>query len=87
MNQDEIDAIIAGAVEDSRRKSRWHRGSRGGATSTQVVRKWLNTVFMVGFVLTIVIYFAMPESKTLFFSVGFGSIILKVVEIWLRFMF
>lgn len=87
MNQEEIDKLIADAVNDSKRKSRWHRPSRGQSTSIMIARKWLNIIFMIGFAAALIIYFAMPEQKILFFSVGFGSVVLKLVEFWLRFMF
>jgi len=42
---------------------------------------------MIGFVAAIAIYFLLPEQRALFFGVGFGAILLKVVEFVLRFMF
>ena len=47
----------------------------------------LNILFMIGFLAAIIIYFAMPEQKALFFSVGFGALILKIIEFALRFLF
>lgn len=87
MNQDEIDKLIADAVSDSKKKSRWHRPSGQQSTSIMIARKWLNIIFMAGFAAALIIYFAMPEQKVLFFSVGFGSVVLKLIEFWLRFMF
>ena len=86
MRQDEIDQIIAEALEKDKGKSRWHRPSRRNERIRQV-RNVLNIVFMLGFVAAILIYFILPEQRTLFFCVGFGAVALKVVEFILRFMF
>lgn len=87
MKTNEIDQIIADAVNESKRESKWHRPSKGSSTSIMTARRLLNTLFMIGFILTIIVYFVFPEQKVLFFSLGFGSIILKLVEFYLRFMF
>lgn len=88
MNADEIDKIIAEAVADSKNqgKSKRTRGKRNGDSIVKA-RKALNWAFMIGFLATIVIYFVLPEQKSLFFSLGFGSILLKLIEFYLRFMF
>jgi len=83
----EVDQIIADAVNKSKRESKWHRPSKGNSTSILTARRLLNAAFMIGFVLTIIVYFVFPEKKILFFSLGFGSMILKIVEFYLRFMF
>lgn len=87
MNQDEIDKIIADAVAESKNQSKkkWHKGSK--SDSIQTARNVLNWAFMIGFAIALIIYFAAPEQKTLFFCVGFGSVLLKCVEFYLRFMF
>lgn len=87
MKQDEIDKIIAEAVAENkgRRKNKWHKAKGGDGVST--ARKVLNWAFMLGFAAALVIYFVMPEERTLFFCVGFGSIALKLAEFYLRFMF
>jgi len=87
VKSNEIDKIIADAVNESKRESKWHRPSKGNSTSILTARRVLNTLFMVGFILTIIIYFVFPENKILFFSFGFGSMILKIIEFYLRFMF
>lgn len=84
MKSEDVDKVIAEALAESKRQSKWHRPKH--STSTETARKILNTVFMIGFVAAVVIYFAMPENKTLFFCVGFGSIILKLIEFYLRFV-
>lgn len=86
MTQEEIDKVIADAVAESQGKTQKPRGKRGTTSQTQTLRKVLNTIFMVGFVATILIYFAGPTDRTLFFCVGFGTVLLKVVEFVLRFM-
>ena len=86
MNKEDIDNIIAEAVADSQHQSKkkWHKGKPQRNTDT--VRLYLNWIFMVGFVAAIVLYFVLPEQKILFFSVGFGAIIIKVIEFYIRFM-
>ena len=88
MNQEDVDKIIAEAVAESKAESkkRWHEG-KGKSTQVETVRKVLNWTFMLGFVVAIIIYFALPDQRILFFSVGFGAVALKLVEFYLRFMF
>lgn len=98
MKTNEIDQIIAEALEADKNKGKEvadgaHRrhGTRSLSTHRAnriaTVRKILNVVFMIGFVAAVVIYFAMPEQRTLFFCVGFGAMIIKIIEFFLRFMF
>ena len=98
MKTEEIDKIIAEALEAEKNKGKnstegSHRrhGTRSLTTSRSdkvvKVRKILNIVFMLGFVAAVVIYFAMPEQRMLFFCVGFGAMLIKIIEFFLRFMF
>ena len=86
MKADEIDKIIAEALEADRKE----KGKRNRRTSNRdvmgIVRKVLNTVFMIGFVAAIVIYFALPEQRLLFFSVGFGALVINLIEFFIRFV-
>lgn len=85
MQQDEIDKIIEEAVASSKKQSKWHRpDNKNGILKA---RQFLNVIFMIGFIAAVIIYFAFPENKILFFSVGFGAMALKIVEFILRFMF
>lgn len=88
MNQEDVDRIIAEAVAESKKESRekWHKG-KSSSNNIETARKVLNWTFMVGFVAAVVIYFALPEQRVLFFSIGFGAVALKLVEFYLRFMF
>ena len=86
MQQDEIDKIIEEAVAGSKKQSKWHRPS-GKKANIIRARNILNAVFMIGFIAAVIIYFALPENRTLFFCVGFGSMVLKIIEFILRFMF
>ena len=86
MNADEVDKIIAEAVAESKKESKWHKPKRS-SDNVLIARKLLNWVFMLGFVAAVVIYFVWPDEKALFFGVGFGAIVLKLVEFYLRFMF
>ena len=87
MNQEDVDKIIAEAVAESKQESKkkWHKKSSSHHIET--ARKVLNWTFMVGFIAAVIIYFALPEQRVLFFSVGFGAVTLKLVEFYLRFMF
>ena len=87
MKSEDIDKIIAEAVNDSKRQSKWHRPGRGRSTSIQTARNVLNALHMLGFVAAVVVYFVFPEHRLLFFGIGFGAIVLKLVEFYLRFMF
>lgn len=90
MRQDEIDKIIAEAVAEDKKKSKkkWHKPKGGnGSDGINTARKLLNWTFMLGFAAALVIYFVLPEERTLFFCVGFGAIALKLAEFYLRFMF
>jgi hypothetical protein len=86
---DEIDEIIASAVAESKGKGQDPGGRRRkrNRVSIDKVRAVLNVVFMIGFAAAVLIYFLFPEQKTLFFSVGFGALILKIIEFVLRFLF
>lgn len=86
MTNEEVDKIIADAVADSKGKSKWHRPDKKKLT-VERIRAVLNIVFMVGFVAAILIYFFLPDNRALFFSVGFGAMVLKVIEFLLRFLF
>ena len=88
MKQDEVDKIIADAVAESKkaRRNKWHRG-HSSSNGIQTARKVLNWAFMLGFLIAVIIYFALPEERTLFFCIGFSAIVLKLVEFYLRFMF
>ena len=88
MNQEDVDKIIAEAVAASKQESRkkWHRGKSSG-DSVATARKVLNWTFMIGFAAALVIYFVFPEQRVVFFCVGFGAVVLKLVEFYLRFMF
>ena len=84
MKSDEIDDIIAKALEENKQQ---HRHRSNSTDKVKTARKVLNIIFMVGFVAAVIIYFALPEQRGLFFCVGFGAMIIKIVEFFLRFMF
>ncbi len=87
MNQEDVDKIIAEAVAESKKESqkKWHK-SKSSSDSVATARRVLNWIFMLGFATAIIIYFVLPEQRTLFFCVGFGAIALKLAEFYLRFM-
>ncbi len=84
MKEEEIDKIIAESLAESKQR-KWKRPS----DRRKRVEQWrnlLNLAFMLGFAAAIIIYFAWPEQRVLFFSVGFGAMLLKIVEFVLRWM-
>ena len=87
--QEEMDKIIAEALADSKKQSKWHRPDNKGLTADKImkIRKTINMVFMILFVVAVLIYFILPDQRILFFCIGFGALILKIVEFVLRFMF
>lgn len=86
MEQSEVDKIIAEALADSKKKSRWHKPSSRN-TNILKIRNILNWTFMALFAVAVIVYFMWPEQRTLFFCLGFGAMLLKIVEFFLRFMF
>lgn len=85
MNAEEIDKIIEESLAEGRR----HKGKPiDGDRQRRLkrVRMILNTVFMIGFVAALVLYFVLPGNKTAFFITGFGALLVKVVEFIIRFM-
>ena len=86
MTNEEVDKIIADAVAESKGKSKWRRPDKKKMT-VERIRHILNIVFMVRFVAAILIYFLLPDNRALFFGVGFGAMILKIIEFLLRFLF
>jgi len=87
--QEEMDKLIAEALEDSKKQSKWHRPNRKGVNPDKIrnARNILNFVFMALFAAALIVYFVLPEQRPLFFCLGFGAMILKIVEFILRFMF
>lgn len=85
MKTEDIDKIIEQSLAENRKQSRWNRSRHDSDVRIRQIRNILNTVFMIGFVAAVVIYFAMPSHRVLFFSVGFGAMILKIIEFVLRF--
>lgn len=84
MEKSEIDEIIAKSLAESRGHRQWHRPKHNPARVRQV-RTILNTLFMLGFVAAILVYFFLPDQRVLFFVLGFGAMVLKIVEFIIRF--
>ncbi len=51
------------------------------------IRFILNTIFMIGAIASVIIYFAFPEERSLFMIVIMTSLAIKIVEFFIRFMF
>ena len=87
MKTEDIDKIIAESLEKEKKASKWHRPEKKKSDKIAQVRQVLNAVFMLGFLAAVIIYFAMPENRMLFFCVGFGAMAVKIVEFIIRFLF
>ena len=86
MNSEEVDKIIEEALAESKGHGKHRKGKSLNLYKIKTIRKVLNTVFIIGFIVTVVAYFAFPENKALFFGLGFGSLMVKVIEFFIRFM-
>lgn len=82
MQEEEIDKIIEEALRNDGR-SKYRKPCKD---KTKTLRNLLNALFLVGCAATLFVYFKYPDDKTLFFCVGFGSVLLKVVEYFIRFL-
>lgn len=49
------------------------------------LRNLLNTLFLVGFLVALILYISIPEDRTAFLTVSFISMAIKVAEWILRF--
>ena len=49
------------------------------------LRNLLNTLFLVGFLVALILYIAIPEDRTAVLAVCFVSMIIKVAEYIVRF--
>ncbi len=49
------------------------------------LRNLLNTLFLVGFLVALILYIAIPEDRTAFLAVCFISMVIKVAEYIVRF--
>ena len=85
MKSDEVDQLIEEAPAESKGGNR-RKGYRSGGDGKKRARQILNIIFMLGALATVIIYFACPEQKMLFFGVGFGSVLVKVAEFFIRFL-
>lgn len=50
------------------------------------IRTILNVIFMIGALVSVILYFTQTDDKTLFFYVCGGSIFIKMIEYMLRFL-
>ncbi|MCH5177721.1 MAG: hypothetical protein J1F25_06830 [Prevotellaceae bacterium] len=90
LKTDDIDKIIAEALEQEKGKRRRRKTDSERTQKRermQRIRTILNTLFLLAFAATILLYILLPNDRTAFFCVGFGALLLKVVEFVLRFMF
>lgn len=85
MKSEEVDKLIEEALAESKGGKK-HKNRNTNNSAKTKARQIINIVFMLGALATVIIYFTCPEQKMLFFSVGFGSVLLKVAEYFIRFL-
>ena len=49
------------------------------------LRNLLNTLFLVGFVIALILYISMPDNRTAFLVVCGISMVIKIAEYYVRF--
>lgn len=49
------------------------------------LRNLLNTLFLVGFVVALILYISMPDNRTPFLVVSFIAMVIKIAEYIVRF--
>ena len=84
MKTEEIDKIIEESLAEGRKQKYTHVNNKQRQRLNRI-RNVLNVIFMIGFVLAVILYFALPNDKTLFFITGFGALSVKIVEFIVRF--
>lgn len=78
MNREEIEKLIEESVQGNRKRRSW--------VSKDQVRSVLNTLFLIAAAIGLILYFALPENRILGMGIIGGGMILKIIEIFLRFM-
>lgn len=78
MNREEIEKLIEESVQGNRKRRSW--------VSKDQVRSVLNTLFLIAAVIGLILYFALPENRILGMGIIGGGMILKIIEMFLRFM-
>lgn len=88
MNSEDIDKIIEQALaeEKGEKAGGERRKKRKREEKKKMWKLILNTIFMIGAIATVVVYFACPENRSLFICLGFGSMFVKVIEFAIRFL-
>ncbi len=78
MNREEIEKLIEESVQGNRKRRSW--------VSKDQVRSVLNTLFLIAAAIGLILYFALPENRILGMGIIGGGMILKIIEMFLRFM-
>lgn len=78
MNREEIEKLIEESVQGNRKRRSW--------VSKDQVRSVLNTLFLIAAAFGLILYFALPENRILGMGIIGGGMILKIIEMFLRFM-
>jgi len=60
---------------------------RGGNMDTEKVRKVLNVIFLILAAIGVILYFVMPEKRLYALAIIGLSMVFKIIEFFLRFMF
>ena len=88
MKSEDIDKIIEEALAEKKGKGkeRKRKTPKSGYNQLQLWRRILNTLFLIGAAATVIVFFVIPENKPLFYSLGFGSMAVKIIEFIIRFV-
>lgn len=78
MNREEIEKLVEESVRGNRKRKTF-------VTKNQV-RAVLNTLFLVAAAVGLILYFTLPENRIVGMGIIGGGMILKIIEIFLRFM-
>lgn len=78
MNREEIEKLIEESVQGNRKRRSW--------VSKDQIRSVLNTLFLIAAAIGLILYFALPENRILGMGIIGGGMILKIIEMFLRFM-
>lgn len=78
MNREEIEKLVEESVRGNRKQKSF--------VTKEQVRTVLNTLFLIAAAIGLILYFALPENRIVGMGIIGGGMILKIIEMFLRFM-
>lgn len=78
MNREEIEKLVEESVRGKRKQKSF--------VTKEQVRTVLNTLFLIAAAIGLILYFALPENRIVGMGIIGGGMILKIIEMFLRFM-